>query len=255
MQPSGPYFMRVVFTFLLSLLFTIPMFGQVGEIKSASAGNSSRGGGGRERGSSGAGTSYFFINLIGNGIIEWQQYKLSRKEINPSVVSFETMLQAAVQPSSYYVFNPRVRGNWGLFSTDFRINYLLQEDINGYEDLTTYDWQIVQMNLVTTRHVIGRVGIGFMHEDFAEHQSFTETTVGLNIYSNKRIINGGMEYRYASDFRTGAIPRREYSVFAEKQILQRGRLHGYVTFGGMYQRYYSSISVWGIQGGLTFKIQ
>lgn len=242
---------RLLFTILLAFVLTVRSWAQVGEIKSASSSNSRSGGGGERGGSSSAIGGYYFINLIGNGFIQWQQYKLTKKEINPSIVSVEAMLQAAVQPSSYYIFNPRIRGNWGLISTDFRLNYLLQEDINGYQDLTTYDWQVVELNVVTTRNVIGRVGIGFMYEDFGEHKSFSETTAGLHIYSNKRIIIGGAEYRYAGDFQTGAVPRREFSAFVERQVLQRGRFHSYVTIGGVYQRYYNTISVWGIQTGLV----
>jgi hypothetical protein len=60
-----------------------------------------------------------------NGLADWQQYKLKKSEVNPSLVSLDVITQVATQPSRYYLVNPRVRGNWGLFSSDFRVNYLL----------------------------------------------------------------------------------------------------------------------------------
>jgi hypothetical protein len=96
---------------------------QVGDIKSASSNNASRGG---DRGGSG-GSAFFFYFMADaiNGLADWQQYKLKKREVNPSLVSLDVITQVATQPSRYYLVNPRVRGNWGLFSSDFRVNYLL----------------------------------------------------------------------------------------------------------------------------------
>lgn len=247
---------NLVFTLLLGLLLLADsLFAQVDAIKSSSSAASRSRGSGGERGSRSSGVfAYFFIDLIGSGIVEWQRYKLDKKQVNPSVISLEVMMQTAMQPSSYYIFNPRIRGNWGLFSTDYRINYLVEEDINGYKDLTTLDWQILQLNLITTRHVIGRVGFGMMTENFGDYRSFGEGTVALQFYSNNRILNGTIEYRKATDWENFITPRRECSAYIERQFFENGRAHAYVTVGGMYQRYYESIDVWGIQGGVVLKL-
>lgn len=252
--------MKRLHTWALSLLFCFTLthvVGQVDQIKSSSSSNSKSSGGsrsGERSGSSSGALVYFFVDLIGHGIGEWQRSKLAKKEINPRIVSFELPMQAAVQPSSYYVFNPRIRGNWGLFSTDFRVNYLVEEDINGPKDLTTYDWQIIQLNLVTARNVIGRVGIGMMNENFGSKQSFAESTLGLSIFTSDHKLGGNLEYRVAKDYVTDATPRREISVSVEKQLFSTGAFHGFATLGGVYQRYYSSVSVWGVQAGMIFRI-
>ncbi len=64
---------------------------------------------------------YFMADAI-NGLADWQQYKLKKREVNPYLVSLDVITQVATQPSRYYLVNPRVRGNWGLFSSDFRVN-------------------------------------------------------------------------------------------------------------------------------------
>jgi hypothetical protein len=150
---------------------------QVSDIKSASSSNAGRGG---DRGGSG-GSAFFFYFMADaiNGLADWQQHKLKKREINPSLVSLDVITQVATQPSSYYLVNPRVRGNWGLFSSDFRVNYLLEETVNGTTDLSSIDWQVVQFNIVTTRNVVGRLGAGFMKENFGGRKAFLSRALVL----------------------------------------------------------------------------
>jgi hypothetical protein len=225
---------------------------QVGDIKSASSSNASRGG---DRGGSG-GSAFFFYFMADaiNGLADWQQYKLKKREVNPSLVSLDVITQVATQPSRYYLVNPRVRGNWGLFSSDFRVNYLLEETVNGTNDLSSIDWQVVQFNLVTTRNVVGRLGAGFMKENFGGRQTFFESSVGALIQSSSKKTGVSFEYRWAKDFETDITARREFSVQFEKRLIARGYWNTYFSIGGVYQRYYESISVWGIQAGLAFRI-
>ncbi|NOS92659.1 MAG: hypothetical protein HOP30_12100 [Cyclobacteriaceae bacterium] len=229
---------------------------QVGDIKNSSSSNSKSGGGGGDSkgGSSGGG---FFVDIFINSLSEigvWQKYKLDKRSENEYIVSLDVIAQAAVQPSRYYLMNPRIRGNWGLFSTDFRINYLLEEKITGNEDLTTIDWQILQLNLVTTRHVIGRIGGGFMKENFGGQESFFESTYGVFFQSGQKHLGANLEYRLAQDFTTGAIPRRELGAHFEYRLASKGYWNTYLTMGGVYQQYYESVSVWGIQAGLALRV-
>jgi len=244
---------RLAFT-LLFFLQILTVCAQVQSVKGASSSNAS-GGGSRDKGgsSSSVGMAYFVADVI-NVLGSWQQRKLKKKELNPSMISVDILAQAATQPSQYYLANPRVRGTWGLFSTDFRLNYLLQETANGTEDLSSFDWQVLQLNIITTRHVMGRVGGGFMKENFGGRKSFFESTYGLLLQSNSKKIGGNIEYRLAQDFDTGVVARRELSLQFEKRISSRGYWNTYVTFGGVYQRYYESITVWGLQAGIAFRI-
>ncbi len=238
------------------VLSTSSVWAQVGDIKKESSSNSKSGGGGSEGRGDGSGGG-FFIDIFVNSLSEigvWQQYKLNKRSENEYIVSLDIMAQAAVQPSRYYLMNPRIRGNWGLFSTDFRINYLLEEKLSGNGDLTTIDWQILQLNLVTTRHVIGRIGGGFMKENFGGRESFFESTYGVFFQSGQKYFGAMLEYRLAQDFTTGAIPRREVGMHFEYRLASRGYWNTYLTLGGVYQQYYESVSVWGIQAGLAFRI-
>jgi hypothetical protein len=241
------------FTYLLLLLVSLPSLGQVNSIKSASSnssGGSSSGYTSGEGSSSGGGSFFlvdlFFGDIIG-GVAIAQQHKLQRKQHIPTLISLDVMAQVAAQPSAYYIINPRIRGNWGLFSTDFRLNYIIEEEFEGPVHIRTNDWQILQLNIITTRNVTARVGGGILYEAFSGGKSYSEWTAGFQYHPNESRLGAYAEYR-------GAEPRKEMNVFAQYNVFDRGRLHGFTTAGVVYQRYYESITTWGIQGGFMFKV-
>jgi hypothetical protein len=239
------------FIFILLLIFGLGniSIGQVDDIKSASKGN--KGSSGSDRGGSG-GFNIFFVFDVFNGLHQWQMSTLKRREEIPSLVGLDFMLQAAIQPSSYYVVNPRVRGTFGIFSTDFRVNYLLEESISGKKDLITYDWQFVQLNFINHKNVVARIGSGVMLEGFGDKQPFSESSISLNFMHGD--WGGFSEYRAAHDFDTDAVPRREFNLQVHRQVFESGHWHGFVSGGFQFQRYYSSINVWGIQLGMLFRL-
>ncbi|MFM8912201.1 MAG: hypothetical protein ACKOE6_04650, partial [Flammeovirgaceae bacterium] len=149
---------------------------------------------------------------------------------------------------------PRVRGYWGLFSTDFRFNYLLEESLTGNQDLGTFDWQILQLNIINTRHIIARLGGGMMQENFGGRGNFFESTYGVFGQSTNKKMGGTLEYRVAQDFISDRIPRRELNLSFERRIFSHGYWNGYLMIGGVWQRYYERIGVWGIQAGIVFRI-
>jgi hypothetical protein len=220
---------------------------QVAEIKTASSNHSSGSSGRGDGGYSGSSLmADILFNVVFGEIIQAQQQKLQRRHEIPAMVSLEAMVQSAVQPSGYYIVHPRVRVNWGLFSSDFRFNYLIEENIDGVIHIRTNDWQTLQLNLVTTRDVVFRVGGGIMHEAFGEEHVYAEWTAALQYHPFTSRFGGVAEYRDAE-------VRREIGGFVQYRIVDQGAMHGYLTAGSVYQKYYSAISVWGVQGGMLFK--
>lgn len=234
---------------ILLVAISITCSGQVRDIKRASASHHASGsvsGGGDGGGAAANFLGNFMVNIFFNGIVQIQQNMLSRRSEVPSMVSFDAMMQTAVQPAAYYIVNPRVRANWGLFSTDFRFNYLIAEEIGGYEYLRTNDWQIVQINFVKTRDFTARTGIGIINEAYGYHDSYPEWTAGL-LYESLDKFGGCMEYR-------GSEARKEFSLTGQYRLFDTNRLHGFATAGFVYQRYFDKVTTWGMQGGFALKI-
>jgi hypothetical protein len=220
---------------------------QVSEIKSASKGG---GRGHGEGGGGGGGGSAFAFDIFFysiDGLASWQRHTLLKRDSIPSLVSFEAGFQTAAQPSSYYIINPRIRGNWGLFSTDFRINYLIEESVEGPIHLRTVDWQVVQLNVITTKDVNLRLGGGIMHEAYGNYDTHTELTAAFQLLPRQKKLGGSIEYRAAE-------VRKEVNGGIQYSLGSSGTLHWYATVGAVFQRYYSSINVWGIQAGVSLKI-
>jgi hypothetical protein len=232
-------------TIVYLLIASLPGVAQVNQIKdAASASHVTR----AEGGGSGGNLAFdIFFNIFFAQIIELQQQKLQRRDEVPSMISVEAMVQAAAQPASYYLVNPRIRANWGLFSTDFRFNYLVEESIGETQYLRTDDWQIVQLNLVTTRDAFFRVGGGIMHEAFSGGKIYGEWTTALEYHPHQSRTGGFAEYRNAEQ-------RKEVSAMLQYKIFDHRSMHGYVTGGAVYQKYYRTVAVWGMQGGMMIKV-
>lgn len=240
---------------MVFVLAGITVTAQVDNIKSSSKANKSSGGDSRGGGGSAAGGAfYFFGDLLIRGTFMAQKNVLQRRGEVPNVLSLEVFGQAAFQPSSYYIFNPRVRGNWGIFLSDFRMNYMLEETITGTADLRTNDWQILGINFINRNQVTARVSTGIMSEIFDEGSTYNESVFGLNIMSRNQAIGGTGEFRIARDYDTGVNPRIEASVGVQRRLFERNVMHVFVIGGVMFQRYYNEINVWGFQGGLAFKL-
>src|SRR5688572_5461839 len=219
--------MRLIFIMLFAC-FCLELHAQVSEIKKASSENSSdksgksvSGGGGSDSDGDGGGGSIFFNFLFG-GIADWQSFKLrDNRERYPSMVSLDLMLQTGIKPSSYYLLWPRVRGNWGLFSTDFRMNYLIEEGAEGFEHIRTNDWQVLQLNLVTSRFFTFKVGTGFMQEAFNSKEMFSESAFLLFVHAPDQSKLLGFEYRFSKDWDTGSNPRWELSAQYQHELFNK----------------------------------
>jgi len=207
-----------------------------------------------QRSSSGAGSGV--LGDIFLFLPHWQRFKLhdDNKLRYPPTISLDGLLQGAFKPSDTYILWPRIRANWGLFSTDFRVNYMLEKTDAGVSDLRTNDWQILQLNIITSRFISARVGLGIMTEAFGSKMEYTEGTIGFGIHAPDHSNAFFTEYRWAFQSNADLTARIEFSANYQHQIFRTGALHGYVSAGVVYQKYYETIDFWGLQAGLVFRV-
>lgn len=246
--------MKKIISLAVIFFVSTSVFAQVSDIKRSS---SSRSGGSDRRGGGGGGIglAYFAVDFLFNGLVPWQVNTLKKRGEVPNVLSLEVYGQASVQPSgSYYVFNPRVRGNWGILFSDFRMNYMIEDRIGGPVDLRTDDWQIVGLNFVNTRMVTARLSTGFMHEAFGDNNFFSESVASVSVMRPDQRMGGMAEFRWSRDYEANTVPRIEASLNYQQKLFDYKAVHMFATGGLMFQRYYSEINVWGVQAGLAFKL-
>ena len=245
--------MKAIVIFVIGFI-SLPAFPQVEKIKAESKSNSEK------SSSSDSDDSddefvYILFDIVFDGIPQLQSMKLKEDRSRyPSMVSLDVLLQGGIQPSSYYLLWPRIRGNWGLFSTDFRFNYLIEENIEGYRHIRTNDWQIIQLNLITSRFFTFRLGTGIMKEAFENEETYNESAFLFGVHAPDQTKMILFEYRFAKDWDTGANPRREFSVQYQHQLFSTGSLHGNFSAGVVFQKYYGSVEIWGVQVGVVFRV-
>jgi hypothetical protein len=248
MKRSGA--LRCVLIAALAVMTSSASLAQIRNITSLS----SMAGGGGESALGYGRAAYFIFDMLTNGFIDWQRSTLRKKAQVPSVISIEAMLQMASQPSRYYIVNPRIRANWGVLFTDYRMNYMFEKVPGGTVDMRTDDWQIIGLNLIQRPGFNARFSTGIMYERFGNNNKFNESVFGLQWRSPSGRIGMIGEYRTARNYGTGERPRTEFNASFLRTIARTASFDLSFTIGGVYQIYYSEIPVWGLQGGVMARV-
>ncbi len=180
---------------------------------------------------------------------DYHIHQLNRKPEIPEVISLELMPHIGFGKNASIFIAPRVRGNWGLLSTDFRYSRLAADG-----NLATLDWQILNLNVVNEKAATLRIGTGFMHEYYLG-STFNEHLFGLDIrWDKERRIKSTVEFRIARDYGDFITRRTEFNARLNYKVIDLGRIHGHLNAGFIYQRWNEQTNVWIVQSGMNFNL-
>lgn len=242
-----------IFTCTLLIAFLAHSgYAQVGEVQKKSKQNQENKKSGRREGGGGNSGVFFdlFFQVTLNGLIEAQTQQLQRKEDEPWLVSFEGMLYSGYSPKNNNIlYQPAIRGNWGLFSSSLRYNRMVDETGN----FETIDWQTFILNVVNRPKATFRIGTG-LSWDQEVHDAYFEHFLGLDLHFNERQVNPTTEIRVSKDYGTGATPRFEWNTRVDFNFRNVGKLHINPMVGVIYQRYFSSVDFFFFQFGLRMSL-
>lgn len=257
-----------LFLLLLVMLFSFTQAkAQVGEIKKSSPTSSTSKS--NDRGTTGGGSpctdacfgacaagclDFCFSNAASWA---WNSHKriLGKKDKIPSIVSLEVMPVFGISGSNTYMFMPRARVTWGLFTTDYRY-FSMIEDMGGEEGVdtyTTHDWQVLVLNPVVIQPLTMRIGTGFMYEQFSRN-IYSDFFLGFDIRGMEERVIVNLEGRYATDY-VNPTARAEGSIKANLELAAIGAFHPYLTAGILYQNYYQHVNVIGFQLGFNLMLK
>ncbi len=253
---------RILITCLLLGIFLTPsLHAQVNKAKENAKNyknndsNSERGesnGDSFDSGGGGGCVGAFFVDILFQGIGAAHMHMLDRRFDEPWIVSLESQLTSAIDPSTGTVsFTPSVRGNWGLFSTQLRTNRLF----DGTGTLQTLDWQILQLNFMSQEHVNLRYGVGISYE-FVTEQAHFEQYFGLQLHFAERRINPEVNLRMSDSY---GDARTELNVlmdwkFASNNVIETGLILGY-SYQNWYNNPENPSKFHMIMTGLSFRIE
>jgi len=180
-----------------------------------------------------------------------------RMNTEPFLKSIDLMLHGgySINMGTYSVL-PRIRGTYGLFSTDFRFNSLIEYNANKIEDYTIFEWQILQLNFVPVRAFNFRIGAGMLYEQYTG-KIYNENMIALGFQLLKSQMLIDLEGRACWDYDSGNSVFQEVNLRLSQRIIKVGGTYIYAALGGVYQRYYPNIDIEGttdffiVQGGFT----
>lgn len=147
----------------------------------------------------------------------YHQFILGQKPEVPRVASVD-LLPSAAFAGGDVLFHPRIRGNYGLFSTELRFQLGLLRDGVSRIRRNSFDWQLISFNLLQgpVWHLWLGTGIS---RPLPEGKSLSEHAMGLHVYLPQGHWSFLLEGRYATDYRSG-LARGEGSAAANWWVLQ-----------------------------------
>lgn len=187
-----------------------------------------------------------------------QSRVLDLRDSIPEIVSIELYNDLSISNSGKTtVYNPKLRLNKGLFSTEVRWYGLYERssETGKMEHFNYLDWQIVQLNLSPAKKFKMTVGVGFTKE-FYSNSTFFDWGFAA-VYYPAEFLKFRVEYRNSKDFETKVSPRTlwvssvEFKIFGDRHT----SLVGYMGANVNYARFYDSVYLWTFGPTLYLRLQ
>jgi len=163
--------------------------------------------------------------------VEAQKSVLQKADRIPNLTSLEAGLEYSTNLSEL-AFNPSLRGNWGLFATDFR--YSLLHDNTG--TLKSLDWQVLMLR-IPIQNLKLNYGIGFTTL-LEPKTTYFESSTGFDLALWQNRINISSAYRWTAKKSEDTRYRQEFKLMGNYRIWQKGRFHLSPSVGVTYQEYF-----------------
>ncbi len=197
--------------------------------------------------------AYLFLDFV----VNHHQEIMDRRYLNPGLFSFEVdagfagLVHYSGDDLIYYQYVnylPHIRGNLGIFSTDFRFN-LLAEYTNDLPD-SYRSWDLIFiLNLVPVNSFKMSFGTGLYGEMYTQeiyNEHYFQMQFGL--FENKDFID--IDTRVAVDYATSLIPFMEASARYKWRFISFDHANAYLSLGGLYQNYYQEHILFGGSAGV-----
>lgn len=206
--------------------------------------------------SSSVSASIFFelIKFMGmgmaNGLSEANTNIKENEEEVPRINSVDLNLNTGyINPNSTLLM-PSVKFRGGLYSTHLRIFSNTEHHLNGSDNYTTVNWQIIQFNPVVDEFINLSLGYGFLYETYSQ-QYFNEFGLGFEFYPADKFYIP-VDFRYTPDFSTDITMMSE--VHAGIGYTVKKWKHNSLRFelNYSYAKYYEAVNVNSFSFGINF---
>jgi len=183
--------------------------------------------------------TFDFGFLITEALSNAQKLSLSKKEKIPRISSFYAQFEAGRANLWNWSLIPEISFTHGIYATEIRVYQSFEKHINGQDNYGTFDWQILNFNLVNTSEFNWRIGTGFMNE-FYSSKFFHESTMSFAFYPTAK-LEFSFGFRLANDYETNVFVRQEFNFNLGYTIYTASKLNwiGFLSF--TRANYYESV--------------
>jgi hypothetical protein len=200
---------------------------------------------------------FYFVEFL----IDHQHEIMDMRDLNPSLLSLEFDANVAYsfhysadsgQFYKYFNYLPRIRGNLGIFSTDFRYNMLAEYDLDVPESYKSWDL-ILMLNFVPSEKFKISLGSGVYNELYTgNYYNEHYLNISFGMADNKNILD--IDSRLAVDYAQSLFPFAEAGFRYKIRIMDISHVYSYFSLGFVYQNYYGQHDIFGGNAGLLFNI-
>ncbi|ASB48914.1 hypothetical protein [Alkalitalea saponilacus] len=183
-------------------------------------------------------------------VADAQRNTVYQRLYRPELVSLQATTKAGIDfRSNAYMINPGIRGNRGLFATEF--NWLYVNDITG--GMSIIDWQVLIIR-IPIRSIKFDYGIGFSYFTDPEYTYFDQSFGFEKTFTGGNINLQG-QYKWSNKSNFGPRYREVFSIEGDFYLTNLGRFRLSPFLGYNYQNYFNSTSFNFITLGVKFRLQ
>ena len=199
------------------------------------------------------------IQVFTTILIEHHKEIMNLKNIDPSVLSldlranFTLGLHHSMDTNHISVnYLPGVRGNIGIFSSDFRFNMLTEYTNDMPNSFKSWEWLFL-LNIKPSETFRITFGTGMQKEN-STGNIYNQHYLGfkIGVLNNKDYIEA--DTRLSTNYATENFPFFEGAISYNTRIINFDFANVYIRIGGIYQNYYSAYDIWAANGGIIFNL-
>ncbi len=208
----------------------------------------------------------FAFSMVGQALVN-HHLQIMNNINDPSKLSLEVSPTVAYgihvnnETDKFYdYFNilPQIHGRWGVLSTDFRYNLLVDFQNFSADAFKSWEWNIIQINIKPAEEHVITLGTGISYEPYSK-SIYNEHLLGYKYKTLDQMYFAQFTGRLATDYEFAPNPAdaiffTEINLLGGVKFLTVNHLFGYFNIGLIYQNYYLSHSILLAQAGLTFSI-
>jgi hypothetical protein len=171
----------------------------------------------------------------------------------PEAISFSASFIAGISPESQFGVMPKIRGTYGIFSSEFSFFQLSDYGNYGNGIQQKISWQVLQINSYPAKNVNFKYGGGMQLYNAGE-DLLTELAASLELKFLDQKVGIVIEGKYASDYSKSETNNSEISLFTKINLAKSNHVRSNLLIGASYNHFMNNREAVGLHFGLNLTV-